>query len=323
MKVYASLVVLFCSIAAQAQTSVAPAAVDELRHAAHELSYLKGFFLKPGAADEGEISDNYRALGEAAQTFLTLAPSGYIEDAMRGVRQTYALLNIPAPSILQFVVVDAERRRDPRLTQRLASTLADVADTVASTLAADSSFGPIRENPALYDALRSPHSGVDLLRNVRLLLGHDWALRRDFYTAGNMKRMFGIDVVMARNSDGTPSLRNATTAAPDGEIRCEYTIWWRQAVDNKVAGGFRIDCHDVGAGLPTFDEIEHVFGKRWKDGLQVFGPPVDGGPPAARATHGNLGMVFDLGDSAMKRRLVVSFDPDGHMHHLRVEVEQL
>jgi hypothetical protein len=113
-KIWVTLLALVTSAAvALAQTPDMAA----LRHAAQEMSFLSSFFnVLMKDAPEAEVADNYRAMNEATQTFLRMAADPYPAEALRATQETYRRAKLPPPVSLAFVPVDAERRRDTRLS---------------------------------------------------------------------------------------------------------------------------------------------------------------------------------------------------------------
>lgn len=142
MKVYALIAVLLMSGSAMAQS----ADIRELREATREMSFLSYFFgsLAPGATEQ-EIADNYRAMDASTQTFLRVAVEPYRGRALRAAQAVFRAAKLPAPAVLQSALVEAERRRDPVLTERLCSSLARVFGQAGANMEADAELGPIQD----------------------------------------------------------------------------------------------------------------------------------------------------------------------------------
>jgi len=323
MRLWALLAAILMSAAAAAQPrSLTPDDV-ELLEASREMSYLAGFFACRNCSTNGiapspdEVAANYCALNAAIQTFSRLAPADDVEIALRRAQLVYRELKTPEPAALQFVGVDADHRRNPRLTAALASSLAADFRSTANDRTVGAKFSAIRDNAELYGGVRAPANGIDFLRNVKWLIDHGSLLRRDFYTAENMERFFGIDAVPLRYASNGLEVRSKSPERAD-EPRCEYRLR-RYESDGKPKAFFMIDCAYGKRSMPTFDEVEAVFGNGWKDGVRVFGlSPHYPGPPPARARHGNQSMAYDL-TNERRTRIVISFDPDANLAHLRVE----
>lgn len=314
MRLWAPLAAILLSAAAAAQPRPLTPDAIELLEASREISYLgRGFAsLTPNA-----IAAEYRAFNAALQTFSRLAPAADVEIALRRVQAVYREFKIPEPATLQFVAIDADQRRNARLTEALVSSLDSVFHSTANRVSAGVNFSPIRDNPALYGAVRAPAYGIDFLRNVKWLIDNVALLREDFYTPENMRRFFGIDAVPMRNATG--AIRVDRTRTPERDPpRCDYVLGRGESSGTQKAS-LQVDCRYGKPTMLTFDEVETVFGKGWRDGLLVFGPSPHGGPAPARAKHGNQGMVYDFGKPRFTR-MVIGFDRDGNFDHLRVEV---
>jgi len=293
------------------------AEIMALRQATREMSFLSYFF--DGlvrSAPETEIADNYRAMNDATQTFLRLAVDPYPAEALRKAQEIYNRGKLPTPVSLSFVPVDAERRRDTKVTGWLCGALASVFSNATANMQADATFGPVVDNPTLYGGIRPPASGRDLLRSVQWAIDHRAFGRVDFYTRQNMQRFFDVDGLPSRTADGS---RSTFYAKSRHEPACSYEL--QRDAGN---GLLRITCQAAAPGMPTFDEVEAVFGKGWKSGRELFPrglSPHDPGPPAARAKHGNEEMVYDTEPPALKQRVIVGFGPDAEFSRLYVKQE--
>lgn len=315
MRLWAPLAAILLSAAAAAQPRPLTPDAIELLEASREISYLAKFFAAP---NPNEISAGYRAFNAAIQTFSSLAPAEDVEIALRRVQAVYREFKTPEPAALQFAAVDADQRRNPRLTVALTSSLLAVFHSTANRVAAGTKFNPIRDNPALYGAVQAPAAGIDFLRNVKWLIDHAVLTREDFYTPENMQRFFGIDAVPMRSATGAIGVDKATKPEREDASRCEYSFGRGESSGTPTAS-FRVHCRYGKPTMPTFDEVEAVFGRGWRDGLIVFGPSPHGGPAPARAKHGNQVMVYDFSKLRLTR-MVIGFDRDGNFDYLLVEV---
>jgi hypothetical protein len=142
MRVWALIAAMLMSGSAMAQS----ADIRELREATREMSFLSYFFgsLAQGATEE-EIADNYRAMDASTQTFLRVAAEPYRGRALRAAQAVFRAAKLPAPAVLPSAVVEAERRRDPVLTERLCSSLARVFGQAGTHMEGDAELGPTQE----------------------------------------------------------------------------------------------------------------------------------------------------------------------------------
>jgi hypothetical protein len=142
MRVWALLAAVLMSGSAWAQN----ADVDSLRDSAREMTFLSYFFgnLAQGATAE-EITDNYRAMDESMQPFLRVAVEPYQGRALRAAQAVFKAAKLPAPTLLQGAVVEAERRRDSELTARLCSAMARIIGQAAASMDTDADSGSNQE----------------------------------------------------------------------------------------------------------------------------------------------------------------------------------
>ena len=142
MRVWALLAVVLMSGSAWAQDPD----VESLRESAREMGFLSYFFgnLVQGATEE-EIADNYRVMKDSTQPFLDVAVEPYQARALRAAQAVFKAAKLPAPTLLQGAVAEAERQRDSELSARLCSALARVFGQAAASMETDADSGPSQE----------------------------------------------------------------------------------------------------------------------------------------------------------------------------------
>ena len=284
---------------------VTEADLAELKRVATEMSRLSTFFGRVSAAvDDDEIDRNYRALDDATEAFRRLATPGFVAAALDSARSAFMMLDYPVPAVLAYAVADADGRRDPHLTSTLAFKLSAVFLSAATTMDADARFGPIADDPDFYAALRPPSGPESFLRNVKWVIDRDAMLRADFYTAPSMKRFLDLDVVAMRNAVGTPFIEAQNQPAALLYPFCSFRFFG-PAAQGALAAYFSIRCERNWPSMPSFADVERVFGKKWKDARKGarWEPNGPAPAPAARAEHGNLTMVYSFDFGRIARRL--------------------
>ena len=316
---------MIAALAIFASRAVAQTPNEALSRSEREMScviYLAGLVKLP---DEQTVPAYYRSMSQGAQAFLAAAPDAYAAEALRQTQYVFKAAKLPVPESLPAAAADAERRHDAALTCGLARSWGTVFSWTARTARAEETFGPILDNPALYGSVRSPASGLHLLRNVKWAIDRRVLLREDFYTPQNMARFFGIKGITSRTEDGqSVDFYAGWSGRHLDEPHCSYAFRHLRKIDSRgVRASFQIDCQNGKPGMPSFDDVEAIFGKDWEDGMQVYGALLEGdNPPPARAPRGNQSMVDeDIPPGLRSHRMVVVFDPDAKLAQLRVEEE--
>jgi hypothetical protein len=323
-----------------AATSVAQAkdtsaqTVAELQHAEALANSVHEFFRQEalgGQQASGEKGDayNYRSFKQATESLLRLAPTPIIGDALWSVQLAFVGRQFPKPTTLLEAVEECEKRRDPRLTSLVSDDIRTYLRTAREDIEAERTFGPIVDNPQLYGAITAPTNGIELLRNLGFALDHDVILRRDFYTAENMRRFFGSAPTIYKKSNGsirtrwdvkpTDKERNKLEPGAERYAQCQYVADLIVTTSAKKKGGIAIVCNFKHALGPTFEEVEQVFGQDWQNTWQM---PLHGPPPPRTTPHGNTRITYDFDKAPLRRSITVSFDPNATFSSLNLSEEE-
>ena len=128
--------------------------------------------------DEEDSEDQYKKIREAAALFMRFAGEQFVTMAIEGIEYWFDDLRLHDPSVvvprtIEEAVQKSHERRDHELTVKVAGTLADALEHARRDKVAEAKYGPIVDNPEYYRAIKSPMSGLDLLRNVKRAIDHD------------------------------------------------------------------------------------------------------------------------------------------------------
>jgi hypothetical protein len=330
-----------CVVAAQQPNA---SGIDQLRSAFETMRRINGYFLaqirEQKATDpvERDLSKAYADFREATINFTRSAPNAFTDEAMTRVRTVFQHRNIPVPKTLRDVVEDCQRRGDVHLSADVTSQLLGVFGSTWEEVAAEAKFGPIAENPDFYSKIKPPRDGLDLPNNIHWAIEHDVVLRDDFYTLENMQRFFGVRGQRQRYLNGSIGLNGSFEGGEsaiekmDPSLKpyahCGAIVGRTLTSEVAIHGAIKLSCNFKQPMMPTFADIEDVFGTGWQDGLKVFGSPIHGPPPPRTAPHGNEVMVYTLGSPSaqptgrpLKRSLVVRFGPDGSLSEFDFNAE--
>jgi hypothetical protein len=250
--------------------------------------------------DEEDIEDQYKKIREATALFMRFAGERFVTMAMEGIEYWFDDLRLHDPSVVvprtvEEAVQKCHERRDRELTVKVAATLADALENARKDKVAEAKYGPIVDNPEYYRAIKSPMSGLDLLRNVKWAIDHDALLRIDFFTSENMKRFFGVSATVFREIAAGQSKWRSSMRQGNPKTGCLYQV------ELSWAGGAQsafltVDCNSSHSISPTFDDVVRTFGENWQpdpkvspEGVHIRGLSSQGAvkgvhrPPADRA----------------------------------------
>lgn len=175
-------------------------------------------------------------------------------------------------------------------------------------MALAASSGPIfaqtTNNFAPLDAaISAPKSLLDLMRNIKAAIDSSLILRRDFYSEGNLLRLFGGEKVLWSGDAVDPlhvsgyvyefSRLGAQTKTPSGAPLDTLTLAFRRemSLTGLIEAEILIHLPGEDANRPSFDDIEDIFGKAWLlDNEQVW--PAHKLYKAPTAAHGNDRIVY-------------------------------
>jgi hypothetical protein len=181
------------------------------------------------------------------------------------------------PRTIEEAVRECHERRDRELTVKVAATLADALEHARKDKVAEAKYGPIVDNPEYYRAIKSPMSGLDLLRNVKWAIDHDALLRIDFFTSENMKRFFGVSAVVFREIAAGESKWRSPMRRANPQTGCLYQVELSWIGDAQSAS-LTVDCNSsheplakTGSLTPKYRRKGCIFGVYPPKGrLRVF-----------------------------------------------------
>ena len=334
MSVRGVLAVILALLAAS--PVAAQSTLDDLRRATELMQAADQYFHRRTTEPSSEqaLDAAYRQISESISLFARAAPSSRIDKVLREVQQIYGGLRLPQPSTLSAAAEDCDGRRDPMLARYLSGVLRGKFLLTLENAEAEAKFGPLAENPAFYASIRPPATAVDLLTNLKWAFDHDALVREDFFAPSTLRKVFGVDVGLQRLVNGNVSnfaIVKATAAefrALDPASRaygqfCTYHANRYVKAAGKANGSLSIDCTFRRTGMPSFEEVEQVFGPR-QPHSPLLDVPSPHGPPRqpVYVTHGNEKMQYDFSDTDVNRSLLVKFAPDASFAWLYMTMEE-
>jgi hypothetical protein len=266
------------------------------------------------------LDQAFRQITEATSIFLRSAPQARIDDALEGAQKAYEGAHLSKPSTLLAAAEECDKRHDPTLARYLTAILWLKFSLTRVNAEAEVNLGPLPDNPAFYASLRPPVTGIDLLTNLKWAFDQNAWLREDLYTPKTLRTFLGVDLKPQRFVDGGVS--NFAVVRSPGAGQCTFQADRRIKPAGKASGFLDIRCTYGRADMPTFEEVEQVFGSRGRDRGMIrlrspHAPPL----PPATAPHGNQTIVYDFGSTGMKRSLGITFAPDARFAELSASAE--
>jgi hypothetical protein len=172
---------------------------------------------------------------------------------------------------------------------------------------------------SLVGSIERPQGVLDVLTNVRRTIENGLIFRLDFYTDDNLKHVFGGDrVAWNQGSRGELSgtvadydeLLSVDRISPKIHGFSASLSFSRGVEGDRVSVLLDFLVLDEQARLPTFADIENIFGTHWKD-IQ----PLPANPPRqfATAPHGNARISYREKHGSTVTELYFVFLPDGRL----------
>ena len=286
--------------------------------------------------NEEDIEDQYKKIREATALFMRFAGERFVTMAIEGIQYWFDDLRLHDPSVvvprtIEEAVQECHERRDRELTAKVAATLADALEHARKDKVAEAKYGPIVDNPEYYRAIKSPMSGLDLLRNVKWAIDHDALLRIDFFTSENMKRFFGVSAVVFREIAAGESKWRSPMRRANPQTGCLYQVELSWIGDAQSAS-LTVDCNSSHSISPTFDDVVRTFSENWQpdpkvspEGVHIRGLSSQGAvkgvhrpPPTGPQGYDNL--IYTYVVPHFTRMLRVFLGDDANFKGLQVHV---
>jgi hypothetical protein len=172
---------------------------------------------------------------------------------------------------------------------------------------------------SLVESIERPQRVLDVLTNARRTIENGLILRPDFYTDDNLKHVFGGDRVAwnqgsRRELSGTVAdydkILSVDRISPKIHKFSASLSFSREVEGDRVSVLLDFLVLDEQARLPSFADIESIFGTHWSD-IQ----PLPAQPPRqfATAPHGNAQISYREQYGAIVAGLYFVFLPDGRL----------
>lgn len=167
--------------------------------------------------------------------------------------------------------------------------------------------------PPPIPTVTKPATYIDVLRNFKMAIDGGLLLNPEFVSDPALISFFG---------DGKIIRHQGIPDGVSGEIANIFLKAdpsnWSVAVDFRltmkpecIEGTLRIRHRSVELSLPTFDDIEAVFGRGW---THLFEPPsAHGGRIPATAPHGNDVIVYESAGTSLKTQITFRFSHDARI----------
>jgi hypothetical protein len=192
-------------------------------------------------------------------------------------------------------------------------------------------------NTSLDYQVHKPVSLIDLLRNAKVAIDNALPLNEDFYTEGSLSRFFGGTTIVG--DWPVPQWRDPRYLQI--EI-ADFGICppWIVGADGRPIEGLSILIkrdlrrqEDAWADLqltirdacgPPFEEVEALFGTRWKIEERPLPEPhaIPQTTQYPTAPHGGDLISYDYFSHGLERRLIFSFRYDGRIESARFSVKR-
>jgi hypothetical protein len=179
---------------------------------------------------------------------------------------------------------------------------------IAACLVASSAMAQL---PPPYEAIRTPTTMVELLRNVQIVAEQQFLLRDDFYATEVVARVLAVP----RRSHLDPDDLRFEGPIQIDDARCYFEVG-NEKSNLILRGPFRRLIVRCPSGS-MFEQIEQVLGKDWENQLRP--PPSDGGrnlEPFKNVPHSYAYISYRTATGPM----VIDFDAGGRFSQLHLFV---
>ncbi|MCU6432390.1 hypothetical protein LPB67_01195 [Undibacterium sp. Jales W-56] len=169
----------------------------------------------------------------------------------------------------------------------------------------------------LVASVRKPTTPLEILANVKFAFDHHLMLDENFLTESNLIHMFGGgDVKLNRSSDGVSGevfnfgKMFKSTISGSAEFP-GFSLAFNRTLKNVTSIETRFFMHISVDSEYTFEEVERVLGKGWKETPRLIFFETRIPPPTN--PHGNAHIEYDVHDGRIDGNIEIFFGPNGMM----------